>query len=249
MTKVNSSLPLQLLIDHHNVPYDKITLRSLIETWIFEVYDELSTGSHASIRVRSYGGWYQGASTTNDRFSAAEMYQTICPSTFRHRNTFFSISFEFADEVINPVLPFSKQGAIPIRHTLVSRTSPQRYIKAAQRSACEIPECKLKEVYRWMKKKRACMKPACPISFSDAFKRLEQKQVDIHLAIDTLCLSNAQQGNVHLAVVSDDIDLLPAYAASVANQRSATFCVIRCQANKTYLDDFLTSNGVRILNV
>ena len=50
--------------------------------------------------------------------------------------------------------------------------------------------------------------------FKDQFERHQQKQVDVHLATDILTWAYTWDRACHLAVVSDDIDLLPALGAA-----------------------------------
>ena len=232
-----------LLLDHDNITLDATSLRDIVSRWVRSIAN-LPAGI-PNIRIRAYGGWFSDLTTTEDRFKAAAFYQSACPAILPIDDRYFRITFAFADELF-----MSNAGApvIPIRGTVASRASPSRFRRHPSASSCPETNCELIAVRRWAKKARACTRTACPFDFGSQFERLEQKQVDVHLAVDTMLIADALTDGGHLAIASDDADLLPAAAAAVHRLRSGvTLTLIRLRDQSTYLDSQLLASGVSIL--
>ena len=64
---------LLLLIDHDNVPFDRVSFRDLLFVWIDTISGQLEAGLN-HVQVRAYGGWFNGNIATDSRFRAAEFY-------------------------------------------------------------------------------------------------------------------------------------------------------------------------------
>jgi hypothetical protein len=88
-----------------------------------------------------------------------------------------------------------------------------------------------------MRNQRACFKPECPRSFADHFARREQKQVDVHIAVDLMTLAECNDLCRHIAIASDDTDLLPAIAAAGARlAANRTLTALRFSAGTRCVD-------------
>jgi len=236
-----------LLLDHDNLPRSTISIEQILIVWIFSIHDAICrTGIH-HVRVRSYGGWFSGTGPSQSRFEASDYYQNHCPPIFRSKGTYVRVTFEFADTLI--VGPFAKRPP-QITNTHVSRNSTQTVRLRAGAAACIETGCELPAVRRWVRKSKACFRDACPHQFADQFTRDEQKQVDVHLAIDFLSLAFNPLVKHHIAIASDDTDLLPAIASATINQQAvASISHIRFNNPTSYLDSFLQENGVHLVHI
>jgi hypothetical protein len=231
-----------LLIDHYNLPFSNVTPRSIIETWIARVVDT-SSANIVQVKVRAYGGWFIGSTASDGRFRASEYYQNNCPSLFKIKNSYCRVSFEFADNLIP--LAQSSITCPAIENTLVIRKSTQQIKFRPDAPLCNEPDCELRTVRRWLRKRRACFRQSCPHVFSDHFIREEQKQVDVHLAVDLLQLAMNGSLQRHIALATDDNDFLPALAAAAVNHpTAASLSHIRFDTDNTYMDEFFKKVGV-----
>ncbi|MBT6614875.1 MAG: hypothetical protein HOB38_22470, partial [Deltaproteobacteria bacterium] len=238
---------LVLLLDHDNIPFHKISLKMILREWFSIVNDDPIDATISSVKVRAYGGWFNEESVTESRFRAAEFYQASCPATYRHGGHYFRLSFEFADSLISTT---KETPSCRITHTVATRSSAQYLKIRSGMAACTESDCQLRVIKKWIKRRRACPKPNCPNSFSDYFERTEQKQVDIHLAIDMLTASEKAHSRTHIAIASDDWDLLPAIGASALRlPKGASVTSIRFHNEPTYFDGFMDENNIRIIRV
>jgi uncharacterized LabA/DUF88 family protein len=237
---------LRLLIDHDNVDLTSSSLSSLLIKWIAELDQYLAAGSVITVRVRAYGGWFSGVSASEARYKAAQFYQSQLPSAFRADGHLCRLAFEFAD-----YLSQSTDGIPPHRvsSTVVTRSKPMMMKQRQPRLSCQLPGCELDRVRKWLQKAKACSHPDCPHPFTDAFERLEQKQVDVHIALDLVHFSENAREVEHIALVSDDLDLLPALVAAKRRLRTetSTITVIRSLAPSAYMTDTLADEGVLLL--
>lgn len=242
--EAESSPRLALFVDHENVALESVSLDDIMRTWISAIEPALGCHRSVSMLVRAYGGWYCGETATDARFRAFEYYQNHCPSIFERANRYYRVSFEFADGLLNA------EASQRITHTVAARESPQ-YFSRQQEFACSEDNCQLSFVKTWMRKRRACPRAACPHPFSSCFFRLEQKQVDVHLATDILLYALAPWRNSHLAVATDDVDIIPAIAAAsgLPSRISGSLAWCRWGARASYLDAVLLRRGVKILPV
>jgi hypothetical protein len=240
-----------LLLDHDNIPYEQVSLDQIIRSWLDSFCNRLPDSGIISMKVRAYGGWYEEDYSSAARYHASEFYQNMCPSSFFYGKYICRLSFEFADYL---ALPFGNDeradSAIRITHTVARRASAPNIKMLSQVTPCLEEGCQLRTVRTWVRRKRACTKQGCPHSFSNYFQRLEQKQVDVHMAVDLLTYVAKEQEGCHVAIASDDQDLLPAVAASAKHRLNpGTLTLIRLYSSATYLDSLLIESGVRIIRV
>ena len=202
------------LLDHENIPFQAVTVADIVEQWLDSRSAPSSTSELVHVLIRAYGGWFEEQRSTRARFLAADFYQTSCPSVFRHGRSLCKLSFEFADFLAPIGGAEHNRPPIRITHSLVTRSSPQVLNLRTPQIQCNEDGCQLRVVRQWLRRRRACSKPHCPHAFSDVFMRREQKQVDVHLAVDLMLLAVSQDVDDYLVVVSDHSDLTPALAAA-----------------------------------
>jgi hypothetical protein len=246
-----------LLVDHDNIPFDRVTVRAILERWIRAAHLASAVGESGvvDLRVRAYGGWFEGSTSSAARFAAMDFYQGPdgCPSILKHGGLFCRVAFEFAEQLVafGPnVRVAGADAGLRITHTVATRASPHRIVASADAATCQQPDCQLQMVRRWLRKKRACTLRGCPHSFSDFFSRKEQKQVDVHLAVDLVGFVSSTAEPQLIGVVSDDADLLPAIL--FAAQHKPTGCwlfALRFSSASSYMDSVLRDRGVRILDL
>jgi len=230
------------LIDHENIPYDRVTVREIITCWLDATSDIRNAVRY--VDVRAYGGWFQESSASRARFLAADFYQR-CPTVLLHNGLLCHLTFSFADKLFKPSELFARDSEPFISHTVAVRSTPL-HVQRNSGAICAEEDCELPSVKKWIKKRRACLKPACPHAFDAFFIRYEQKQVDVHLATDLLraCQSDIDD----LIVVSEDWDLLPAFLACVEDRRPhQRLTILRFRQTGTYLDAMLLARGARIV--
>jgi hypothetical protein len=238
-----------ILLDHDNIPFESVSLRQILETWFGRIPQGLLPAGTVSIKVRSYGGWYRQSQTSEGRFKASEFYQDECPSMMKARNRYWRLHFEFADKLLMPAGAEPIQVPPSITHTVAVRASAENVVARIGAAPCPETDCQLRSVKKWIKLRRACTRTACPYEFKDQFERLQQRQVDTHLATDLMTWAYTWDRACRLAVASDDIDLLPALgAAALVRQNSQSLTQVRFFTQSTYLDATLASLGVSLVN-
>jgi len=229
-----------LLLDHDNIDFSRISVRQLLNSWINADPILQVPGPPLQLRLRAYGGWFAENVSSDSRHRAAEMYTDNSPSLFKHGDNYYSVSFEFADE-----LGAFGAKSVRITNTVVRRGSNRPVSTIRNPPACDEFDCDIKATKRWLRHNRACSRAACPTPFSDHFERVEQKQVDVHLAVDLLSYLATTSSQV--GIVTDDADVLPALGAAAANATAlGRLTVLRFNSRGTYLDPYLRQNGVRI---
>lgn len=231
-----------LLLDHDNIPYQRVSLRTILEEWLLGV-PSLPDGV-VDVTVRAYGGWFCDTTTTEARFVAAKFYQENCPTLLRLQDRYFRMRFEFADQLLAP-----KHGAaLQITHTVIMRTQRQQLRIKANAPACSEANCELRRLKSWLRKRRACTLSTCPHDHAAYFERKEQKQVDVHLSVDAITAAELLGPNEHLAIASDDADIIPAAAGAAQRLKdSQTLTLIRFDRTSTYLDSELRRRRARIV--
>jgi hypothetical protein len=237
-----------ILIDHANVPWERINPRTLVEGCTEALGAHLPEELPIRIHLRAYGGWYADDVTTPTRYNAADFYQEHCPVLIRVSRGLLRLSFEFADTLLRR--PRGLAEPVRISHTVVRRSAAPRCSRVPDAPSCDEPECNLRATRRWIRGKAACHKPACPTPFSAQFERFEQKQVDVHLVLDLLALLGDNQPPALVTLVSDDADFLPALfvAAEIAMDR-CTPSLLRFHGSSRYLDAQLLASGVKIVTL
>jgi hypothetical protein len=229
-------------VDHDNVQFDRVNVGSVVGQWLSAIADELPSAPILNVYARAYGGWWNGDTASDSRYRAAEFYQAVFPSVLRVAGRFVRLRFAFADYLI------ADQAGVRITHTVVSRASAQSVGIRSSYLPCPEIGCQLSAIRTWVRRRRACPKSGCPRRFEECFERREQKQVDTHLATDFLTIASGRFEARHVAVVSDDADLLPAVLNGAATMHSvATVTLLRFTARTTYLDEALVHLGVKIV--
>lgn len=236
---------LYCLIDHDNVATNLTQLNAFLKSWLRELFRDYPLPDVGDIMVRAYGGWWLEEMSSEARFSASQIYSAYCPALISTDGHYWRVNFEFADRLL---LPSGTQPQVPNFHyTVVMRPAPLLKVAKVLGQTCGEVDCELQRCRRWLSKRRGCTRDACPQEFSQVWSRTEQKQVDIHLAIDLLQLCRLWPQEVHVAILSDDADFLPALIASSIGTRSAvTLTHVRTAGRTTYLDNVLTGYGVRM---
>ena len=233
------------LIDHANVPYDNVSVSDIVRSWIDTWNDSLAGTIY--VRLRAYGGWFEGSAASAGRFRAAEFYQQAAPMLLSHSTRLIRLSFEFADKLlVNNAADYDTSAPF-ITHTVAFRNSPMYIQRHASAPPCTASNCQLAGVKKWIKKQRACAAPGCPHAFQRYFGRTEQKQVDVHLAVDAVQLANDETYD-HVVIVSEDWDLLPAVLAATRVSRRGGWSLVRFRESRTYLDSILSDAGLRFVN-
>jgi uncharacterized LabA/DUF88 family protein len=245
-TPLNSVDRMVMLIDHDNFHPSGVTPTQLVSTWATNVLPTLDVNTGIiSVQLRAYGGWFRERSASNSRFSAIQFYNDSCPAILRIQNRYIRISFEFADSLAS-----SQDCGLNVTHTFVTRKAPLRVKPRISPQSCTHPDCKLHDVRRWLRGRKACWNKDCPHSFENMFEREEQKQVDVHIAVDLLHYSYQAVIPTHIAVVCDDTDVLPALAAAAIQKNHAgSISHLRIAMKGSYLDDVFCSHGLRILQI
>jgi len=249
---LSESSPCQglLLIDHENIPFTNVSLRQILECWVGGLPEEKISPGILSVLLRAYGGWYRESYTSEARFRASEYYQEECPSLVKVGGRYCRIQFEFADTLLAP--PASSRAAMPltITNTVAVRASAEKVVARPGAPPCPQAGCELSTVKKWIRRRRACTKDVCPLDFSDQFERHQQKQVDVHIATDMLTWAYTWDKACHLAVASDDIDLLPALgAAAVSRKGQSRVTLLRFLLSSSYLDGVLMDMGLHLVKL
>lgn len=237
-----------LLLDHDNVPFGSVGLKSILERWLLELAPRTQRGSVRTAIVRAYGGWWKGDQLSESRQKATSFYADECPALLRVDGVFWRVGFEFADRLVGFV---GRKAPMPaIHNTFVMRPVPPLKISRNGAYTCIEADCEARKLRDWFYSRRGCTRKACQNLFGDIWSRSEQKQVDIHLAIDLITLAPNIDPAFNLALATDDADFLPALlSASYVSPSPHSLSHLRCQMQPTYLDDFLTSQGVVIISV
>lgn len=231
-----------LLIDHDNVPFERIQLRSILEAWLSEIAKVVRPEGVHDLLVRSYGGWWQGTDQSASRAEAARAYAEQCPALLSLDGGYWRVRFEFADSLI-----YSNPGFDRLSHTFALRPASPLTL-AAGTAGCDAESCEAPRLRKWTFRRRGCTKPGCTRKFGDLWLRGEQKQVDIHLAVDLLMLASRAESTTHLALASDDLDFMPVLAqAGIIRPNHATLTHVRFTSRSAYLDETLTGLGLRLL--
>ncbi len=230
-----------LLLDHDNIDFSRVSVRRLLETWIDADPILRQPGPPVALRLRAYGGWFAESASSDARFRAAEMYTEAAPSLIKYAGNFYSVSFEFADSL-------ASAKTVRITNTVVKRASTPTVTAIRGAAACPETDCEIKATRRWLRHSRACGREACPRAFIDHFERVEQKQVDVHLAVDLISMLSTR--NDHVGVATDDADVLPAVlAAAATGTAQGRLTLLRFNPRTTYADPYLLGSDVRIATV
>jgi uncharacterized LabA/DUF88 family protein len=211
-------------------------VKEFLNSWISDTHGEIS--EDLELTVRLYGGWYSDSATTDDRGRAVEYYTYNYPTLLKIKKLIVRIKIEFSDYVVGRLHDSNYQ----INDTLKSRLNKDRL--KIDTDKCESSSCEIKLVKRWMNNKKACFSTACKTPFPSAVKRIDQKQVDTHIACDALML--LIKGDCHhLAIASSDIDFAPIFLTAISNLH-VEISSIRSSNNTWYVDNILRDNNILI---
>lgn len=226
-----------------------MTPRTLIDRWLESLEVADSAVVLATITIRVYGGWFQERSASEERFRASSYLASQCPAIVVKRSVRASVKLVFAERLLEwPLAHASQADPSPLLFDTVGVRRRAERFSMVPGANCTQEGCELRKVHRWSKRGRACHTAGCPRDFGDCFERKEQKQVDVHLALD-LVASMASGQYDEVALVSNDRDLLPAlYAASTFNV-SSHLSTIRGNSVVTYLDGALERRRVSIISM
>jgi uncharacterized LabA/DUF88 family protein len=234
------------LVDHDNIPHADGTIKSVLTSWLRNHIVD-ARRSAVYVDIRAYGGWFDGLSVTQSRFAAADFYQRTSPTVILHDGVICRMSFQFADTLLaGAAARYMADSAPLIAYTVVTRSSPLYVRTRTSQRDCGETGCELHNVRKWISKRRACHNEKCPHAFGDYFVRTEQKQVDVHLAVDLVraCLGHFD----HIVLVSEDWDLLPALLGATELCNSGqVISVVRFRPGVTYLDSVLIARSVHII--
>lgn len=222
-----------ILIDHDNIDTSRYDPRSIVTAALHAIPD-VADGVY--VTLRAYGGWFEGTSPTESRFRALVSYQNLCPTLIRTDRGLARIIFEFADEL---ALSRSHRRKIDIRYTVTVRRTADPIVACRGAMQCGEVDCQVREVRKWARRKNACFSPTCPHPFNAFFQRRQQKQVDVHLAVDLVWLASTCDQNTAIVMASDDTDLLPALLQASSQNGTAKIIRLRSHSDPTTSSDAL----------
>ncbi len=193
-----------ILLDSDNLAW--ADLRPLIEGAVSLVP---SPEPVREVRLRVYGGWWDGALPTDARIALAGRLPELSPALLRVDTSLCRVSSEFADQLLGDP-PFRNEL---VRDTYVRRPLDRIAVKSQPSEACDNPQCQLRQCRDWVRTRRACSLRDCTKRFGDYWLRPEQKKVDVHIAVDAMLAAIDPRGPLNLVIASDDHDLEPALQA------------------------------------
>lgn len=240
-------MPALILIDYNNLANAPAKLTDAFTAWLSNSPLAASAGAVVDISVRAYGGWYNETQPTDERSEAIAYFQKELPSLFVAGHRYFRTHLEFADSLVE--IPQSHAGHTTkprFTHTVALRPAELTTTVKPGAAACTIPNCRLVETRRWVRRRKACLEPGCALTYSTCFERREQKQVDVHLAADLLIGSRITN---ELALISADMDFVPAVVGAALFNPSTRTTWIRPKGTGCYLDPYCASLGVHLHNL
>lgn len=252
MSTQPSTPDLILILDYDNIDRSAAPPKLLLAQWLDRLCRAgcLPSRRTLTLVVRAYGGWYAGFETSSARFEAAAGYAQAWPSILASNGVFCRVRFQFADRLLLPSADVggTERPCPAITHTVARRLALPRLVFSL--ANCTDPDCELRRIRRWLRKKRGCTKSGCEKTYENVCAAKEQKQVDVHMATDLLLVSSTHEVAA-IGVASDDTDLLPAVAASAVLLRQSTthLCHLRTDDNTRYIDTELRELGVQLITI
>jgi uncharacterized LabA/DUF88 family protein len=229
-----------VLIDYSNIKNQNIPLRKAIEY----ITDREASSEIKKIQVRLYGGWYENSQATDDRNNAVAELSDTMPGAIINDGKIWQIKTEFADYTAK----IKQLDVFPVKNTVLRRKSTSPELVLNSYDECDSPDCGKMEVLKWLKRKRGCTSQLCQKKYAEIFSRVEQKQVDTHLAIDfyRYCVESNKFDSVWL--ISNDIDMLPSIFSVISNNIDRRINVLITQKVLWIHDQLLEESGVNIWN-
>lgn len=233
-----------LLIDHDNLADPPTFLPRNVIPWLQSLLGSkfIENGGNLEVIVRVYGGWFNGTATTDKRREAFLYYSQHWPTILLFGSSYIRFRVEFADTL---VLTSADRPKPKITHTLRQQKKLPRFSRTDIGKACQQTDCEITKVAKWTKRQTGCFSATCPNDFAACFSRLEQKQVDVHLASDLMLLAALSTGLMAIGICSEDTDLTPAVmsAAMVLEQLGKTTLLAMLRDNqRPYHSDFVLEN-------
>lgn len=232
-----------LLVDHNNLFSDfrdghLKDINKVIENWIVGIVDIKSLNRDNTLNLRIYGGWDEDGHETQERIEAALFYSTNLNYYFWIDDKYFRIKLAFANTLL--MVP-----TVKIRDTFKRRSYGNIKIRPSRLRICSCQGCEAKNMIKWVRSGKACLKPGCSNSFSDFFETAEQKQVDTHITADAIyqILLEHEQ---YIGLISSDLDFSP-IAIIAANQKYTQFAIIRRRGRPFYWENTTGHSNVAIL--
>lgn len=244
MSPATSSL--LVLVDHKNLSSSPVRPSDILSRWLVDNPESAAHGPVIDIHIRTYGGWFQETLPTEERASAIGYYQAHLPTLFQVRNRYYRTHLNFADALLISDLFHGDSPSISLTHTTVLRPAELASTVRADTPPCVLTTCRIAEARRWIRRRRACLDPQCPYSYSEYFERREQKQIDVHIGVDLLL---ATRLNHPVALITADNDLVPAIVAYLLARQSQTLTWFRPKPSAKYLDTTLASLGLKIIDL
>jgi Uncharacterized conserved protein len=234
------------LMDYKNLQASGCNLSDALVCWLQQAVETNLSGPVVDVYVRTYGAWFDGTAPSEERTQALLYYQAHMPSLFAVGKRMFRAHLRFAEGLVSTSRVSSGADRFVFTHTSVVRPSEVTSAIKKNTEACTVPSCRLADVRRWISRRKACLEHGCPSPYSKFFERREQKQVDVHIAVDLLESVNS---TYKLALVSADNDFLPALMAFASRGDGSRLTWIRPHGEITYMDAFLRSSGITITNL
>lgn len=191
---------MNILIDYDNVRRQH-TSRGLVYVAdrLLQVAFSTPQVSPRQVRMRLYGGWYEGNALSRRAQDLAAEVMAEFPRVMHHGSVSVQVHMELAYSL----------EIEPARHILHTYRRSGHVDHVACRppiaAGCAEPACVLEPMYRFLTT-GSCPLPSCPLEPSDLLFRQQQKLVDSMLTADIIFLA---QHPPPLCVVSSDDDLWP----------------------------------------
>jgi uncharacterized LabA/DUF88 family protein len=203
-----------VLVDYDNIPQPERNkgLAYLAERLVTALTKSASPWP-ARVRIRLYGGWYEGTTYTRDAQRLAAEAQAIFPKSIRivaptHQFTVrVDLAYSLEAEPQHPLVSTYRRRD---RVTNVRCHEPRL-------KGCVIDPCAMHDFEQTFKR-GSCPLAECEFTTADLLYRAQQKLVDMMLAVDLIHLGEATKTPV--AIVTSDDDLWPAIRLAVVRGSS-----------------------------
>jgi len=230
-------------IDYDNVIKNKESFRLIITSLIETVYNKINLVK-IDVFVRLYGGWFEKSITSTSRIKAMADIQKYFKNIYKIKDKYIICRYQFADYIIKNQ---HNSDQYELTHTIVKRPC-EKSIIISKNFTCNNPSCKIKDLSKWIYNKNACFEPSCKEKYFNAIERYEQKQVDTHLMIDTLLLSEKINNDDYICIASDDWDFIPIHI-HLSYKMKDRYIIIRKEKTVMYSDDIITKNTSVLINM
>lgn len=228
------------IIDYSNIRKQNKSLKEVAEYIISKRKDSRTR----KLSIRLYGGWYENSQATDDRNNAVAELSDSMPSVMQIENEIWIVKTEFADNTAK----IRQFATLPIKNTLLRRKSTSPELILNSYDECSNPDCGKLEILKWLKRKRGCTSSACQKKYGEIFSRVEQKQVDTHIAIDFYRYCTESDDLASVWLISNDIDMLPSIFSVISSDPNREVNILITQKVLWIHDPLLESSKVNIWN-